>query len=145
MHSDSEDLTTFCTRYEAYKYKVLPFELINGPAVFQQYMNDLFLDSLNNFLTVYLDDILVYSENELEHQAHVKYVLKKLEEADLQADIKKSEFHVKCTKYLDFIVSTEGIEVNPEKVEVVKNWNAPSTIWGIQSFLRILQLLPPIH
>ncbi|KAL1957433.1 hypothetical protein VTO42DRAFT_6001 [Malbranchea cinnamomea] len=126
IHPNSEDLTTFRTRYGTYKYKVVPFGLTDGPAVFQRYMNDLFLDSLDNFVTVYLDDILIHSQNEIEHQAHVKYVLKKLGEASLQADIKKSEFHVTRTKYLGFIVGTEGIEVDPEKAEVVKNWNAPS-------------------
>ena len=60
MDSNSEDLTTFRTRYGAYKYKVLPFGLTNGPATFQRYINDIFLDSLDDFLTVYLDDILIY-------------------------------------------------------------------------------------
>lgn len=91
-------------------------------------MNDLFLDSLDNFLIVYLDDILIYSENKAEHMLHVKYVLKRLESAGLQIDIKKSEFHMKHMKYLGFIISIEGIKVDLKKIEIVKNWRAPSTV-----------------
>ena len=119
MHPDSEELTTFRTRYGAYKCKVLPFGLTNGPATYQRYMNDVLFDYLDDFCTTFLDDILVYSENELEHTEHVRKVLKRLMEAGLQVDIKKSEFSVKRTKFLGFIISTDGIEVDPEKVAVV--------------------------
>ena len=119
MHPDSEDLTTFRTRYGAYKCKVLPFGLTNGPATYQRYMNDILFDYLDVFCTAYLDDILIYSENELEHAEHVRKVLQRLRDAGLQVDIKKSEFSVKCTKYLRFIISTDGIEVDPEKIEAI--------------------------
>jgi transposase InsO family protein len=132
---DSEDFTTFRTRYGSYKCKVLPFGLTNGPATYQRYMNDVLFDYLDDFCTAYLDDILIYSENELEHEAHVKKVLERLRAAGLQADLKKCEFHVKTTKYLGFIIGTEGIEVDPEKVEVIKDWKPPATVKGIQSFL----------
>jgi hypothetical protein len=131
----SEDLTTFRTRYGSYKCKVLPFGLTNGPATYQRYMNDVLFDYLDEFCTAYLDDILIYSDNELEHQAHVKKVLERLRNAGLQVDIKKCEFGVERTKYLGFIVTTEGIEVDPEKVEVIRDWKPPCTVKGIQSFL----------
>jgi hypothetical protein len=72
------------------------------------------------FCTAYLDDILIYLEDPLEHKAHVKQVLDRLRKAGLQADIKKSEFRVTRTKYLGFIISTDGIKVDLAKVEVVK-------------------------
>ena len=75
MHPDSEELTTFRTRFGAYKCKVLPFGLTNGPATYQRYMNDVLFDYLDDFCTAYLDDILIYSDNELEHEHHVKKVL----------------------------------------------------------------------
>ena len=75
---------------------------------------------LDVFYTAYLDDILIYSKDPLEHESHVRKVLERLREAGLQADIKKSEFDVTRTKYLGFIVSTEGVEVDPEKVSVIK-------------------------
>jgi transposase InsO family protein len=135
IHPDSEDLTTFRTRYGSYKYKVVPFGLTNGPAVFQRYINEAFMEFIDDFLTAYLDDLLIYSENELDHEIHVKKVLTRLREAGLQIDIKKCEFHVKRTKYLGFIVGSGGIEVDPEKITVVKNWQEPTTVRGIQSFL----------
>jgi len=135
MHPDSEELTTFRTRYGSYSCKVLPFGLTNGPATYQRYMNDVLFDYLDDFCTAYLDDILIYSENVLEHQVHVRKVLQRLVDAGLQVDIKKCEFNVVRTKYLGFIISTDGIQVDPEKVSVVKDWKHPSTVRGIQSFL----------
>jgi hypothetical protein len=135
MDPDSEELTTFRTRYGAYKCKVLWEGLTNGPATYQRYMNDVLFDYLDIFCTAYLDDILIYSEDPLEHEEHVRKVLERLRKAGLQADIKKSEFRVTRTKYLGFIISTDGIEVDPEKVSVVKNWKEPTTVKGVQSFL----------
>jgi hypothetical protein len=131
----SEDLTTFRTRYGCYKYKVVPFGLTNGPATFQRYINDFLFDYLDDFCTAYLDDILIYSSNELEHEEHVWRVIERLQEAGLQADIKKSEFGVKRTKYLGFIISTDGIETDPEKTSVIDQWEPPRTVKGVQSFL----------
>jgi len=75
MDPKLEDLTTFRTRYGTYKYKVLPFRLTSGPATYQRYINNVLFDYLDNFYTVYLDDIIIYSENELEHEEHVYKVL----------------------------------------------------------------------
>jgi len=69
----------------------------------------------------YLDDILIYLDNELEHQVHVKKVLERLQNAGLQVNIKKYKFGVKRTKYLRFIVSINRIEVDPKKVDVIRN------------------------
>jgi transposase InsO family protein len=132
---ESEHLTTFRTRYGSFHYKVMPFGLTNGPATFQRYMNDLFIDMLDDFITIYLDDILIYSKDRKEHTEHVKKVLQRLREAGLQADIRKCEFSVTKTKYLGFIVSTEGLQVDPEKIQTIANWVAPTTIKGLQSFL----------
>ena len=82
-------------------------------------MNDVLFDYLDDFYTAYLDDIIIYSENELEHKEHVHKVLQRLRQASLQADIKKSKFSVKCTKYLGFIISIDGIEMDLEKIAVI--------------------------
>jgi len=73
-----EDLITFRTRYGSYKYKILPFRLTNGLAIYQRYINNVLFDYLNEFYTVYLDNILIYLDNELEYQVHVKKVLERL-------------------------------------------------------------------
>ncbi|KAI0992056.1 hypothetical protein K3495_g16130, partial [Podosphaera aphanis] len=135
MDPASEEYTTFRTRYGSYKSKVLPFGLTNGPATYQRFMNDVLFDYLDDFCTAYLDDILIYSPNNFEHEDHVRKVLQRLRDAGLQADINKCEFNVQRTKYLGFIISIDGIEVDPEKISVVKNWSYPSNVKGVQSFL----------
>jgi hypothetical protein len=80
---ESEELTTFQTRYKAYKCKVLPFSLTNGPATYQRYINNILFDYLDVFYTTYLNNILIYSEDLLEHKTHVKLVLKRLQETRL--------------------------------------------------------------
>jgi hypothetical protein len=84
-------------------------------------MNEVLFDYLDDFCTAYLDDILIYSDNVLEHKHYVKLVLQRLREAGLQVDIKKTEFYVTRTKYLGFIISTQGLEVDPEKISVITN------------------------
>ncbi|ESZ90499.1 hypothetical protein SBOR_9116 [Sclerotinia borealis F-4128] len=135
MDPQSEEYTTFRTRYGSYKCKVLPFGLTNGPATYQRYMNDILFDYLDDFCTAYLNDILIYSENVEDHNEHVQKILTRLRAAGLQVDLKKSEFDVTRTKYLGFIISTSGVEVDPNKVAIVHNWQYPTTLKGIQSFL----------
>ena len=78
-------------------------------------------DYLDDFYTAYLNDIIIYSEDPLEHKCHIRKVLERLRQASLQVDIKKSEFNVTRTKFLGFIISTDNIKVNPEKVAIIKN------------------------
>ena len=136
MNPESKELIMFRTHYESYKCKVLPFGLTNRSATYQQYMNNILFDYLDDFCTAYLDDILIYSDNELNHDAHVHKVLQRLQDAGLQADIKKCEFSVKRIKYLGFIISTDEIEVNSEKISAVKSWQSLKTVKGIQLFLE---------
>lgn len=113
----------------------MPFGLTNGPATFQRLVNDIFIDMLDEYVTAFVDDLLIYSTNEAEHELHVRSVLARLRAAGLQASLHKCEFHVTRTKYLGFIITTEGIEVDPEKVAAVLRWNRPNTVKGVQSFL----------
>lgn len=115
MHPDSEELTTFRTRYGSYKCRILPFGLINGLATYQRYMNDIFLDYLDIFCTAYLDDILIYSENKSDHIEHERKFSARLHQAGLQVDVRKCEFNETKTRYLGFIISTKGLMVDPEK------------------------------
>jgi ribosome-interacting GTPase 1 len=84
-------------------------------------MNKVLFNYLDNFCTIYLNDILIYSDNVLKHKHHIKLVLQRLQEAGLQVNIKKTEFYVTRTKYLGFIISTQGLEVNPEKISAITN------------------------
>ena len=87
MHLDNENYIIFITALEAYKYKMLSFELTNELIFFQQYMNDILWNFLNDFCQVYLDDILIYSKTRKKHKDHVKLVLSQLREAELQMNI----------------------------------------------------------
>ncbi len=135
MDPESEDLTTFITSMGAYKYRVLPFGLTNGPASFQHYMNDVLFEYLNDFCQAYLDDIIIYSKTKKEHTRHVRLVLQKLREAGLQVDIDKSEFSVTETTFLDLLVSIDGLRMDPKKIEVNENWAQPTNLKEIQSFI----------
>ena len=135
MHPDSEDYTTFITALGAYKYKVLPFGLTNGPASFQQYINDTLFDFLHKFCQAYLDDVLIYSKTKKEHRKHVCLVLERLRSAGLQVDIKKCEFDVEETMFLGVLVSGQGLRMDPEKVKVVVEWRTPKHLKEVQGFL----------
>ena len=97
----------------------MPFGLCNGPASFQNYINDTLQKYLNDFYIMYLDDILIYSEIKAEHKIHVKRILQKLHEADLQADIIKCAFHIKEVSYLELIIITKGVKMNSVKVSTI--------------------------
>jgi hypothetical protein len=123
MASDQDkELTTFRTRYGIYKYRVVPFSLTNRPAIFQRFLNNVLFEYLDDFYSAYLDNILIFTTSSLKkHQEHVRKVLLRLREASLQADIKKSEFHIKRTKYLGLIITIGGIEVDLEKITTIRH------------------------
>jgi hypothetical protein len=121
IHLNSEELTTFQTWFRVYKYKVLPFGLTNGPVTYQRYINNVLFDYLNNFCTAYLNNILIYSNNKLDYKQHVKKVLERLCYTSLQINLKKCEFHVTWTKYLGFVISTNSVEVDLDKIFVIKH------------------------
>ena len=128
-------MTAFCTRFSLFEYLVMPFGLCNGPASFQNYINDTLREYLDDFCTAYLDDILIYSDNEAEHKIHIKRVLQKLEEAGLQADITKCAFHVTQVPYLGLIITTEGVKMDSAKVDTIINWPTLMNVKDVQSFL----------
>ncbi len=138
MHFDSENYITFITALEAYKYKMLSFELTNEPIFFQQYMNDVLWDFLNDFCQVYLDDILIYSKTRKKHRDHVKLVLKRLREAELQMNFRKCKFDVEETIFLEVIVSELGLRMNLSKVTVIVSWITSTNLKEIQSFVRFV-------
>ncbi len=138
MHLDNENYITFITALEAYKYKMLSFELINESTFFQQYMNDVLWNFLNNFCQVYLDDILIYSKIRKKHKDHVKLVLSWLREAELQMNIRKCKFNVEETVFLEVIVSELDLRMNLSKVTVIVSWITSINLKKIQSFVKFV-------
>ena len=135
MKEGYEWLTAFNSRYGQFKYLVMPFGLCNAPGTFQGYINESLREYLDVFCTAYLDDMLIYSNNEAEHADHVLQVLRRLHERGLQVDIDKCEFNTTRVKYLGMIVTTNGFKIDPEKVEAIQKWEAPSTVKDVQAFL----------
>jgi len=135
MHPGSEDLTTFITSFGSYKYHVMPFGLTNGPTFYQHYMNDVLFDYLHQFCQAYLDDIIIYSKTLKEHKRHVRLVLHRLQEAGLQMNINKCEFHVQETSFLGLLLSIEGLKMDLRKVQAVVEWPTPTNLTQVQSFV----------
>ena len=138
MHLDNENYITFITTLEAYKYKMLSFKLINKSIFFQQYMNNVLWDFLNDFCQVYLDDILIYSKMRKKHKDHIKLVLSQLRKAELQMNIQKCKFNVKETVFLKVIVSELNLHMNLSKVTVIVSWITLINLKEIQSFVKFV-------
>ncbi len=117
---------------------MLSFELTNESIFFQQYMNDILWNFLNDFCQVYLDDILIYSKMRKKHKDHVKLVLSQLREAELQMNIRKCKFNVEETVFLEVIVSELNLRMNFSKVTVIVSWITSINLKEIQNFVRFV-------
>ena len=115
----------------------MTFGLTNAPAYFMNMMNKVFMEFLDKFVVVFIDDILVYSKNEEEHKEHLRLVLGKLTEHQLYAKFSKCEFWLKEVGFLGHVISGEGIAVDPTKVDTVTKWEAPTAVGEIWSFLGL--------
>jgi hypothetical protein len=133
---ESENMTTFRIRFDAYKYRMLSFELCNESITYQHYMNDVFFDYLNDFVSAYINDILIYNNFKAKHTEHVKRVLQRLRDAELQADINKCEFFVYEIKYLDLIVKRNEIRMISKKIEIILQWATSQNLKQMQNFLE---------
>jgi hypothetical protein len=129
--------TTIRTRYGHYEFTVVPFGLLNAPVVFMCLMNGVFRDYLDKFVIVFLDDILVYSKSEEEHEQHLRMVLQVLREHQLYAKLRKCSFYQRQIHYLGHIISEEGIAVDPEKVEAIREWSVPRNVAKVRSFMGL--------
>jgi len=121
MNFESENLTTFVTFFDIYKYRVMLFKLTNEPAFFQHYINDVLFDYLHKFCQTYLNDILIYSKILKKHRTHVKEVLDKLREVDLQINIDKCEFKIQNISFLKLLIFINDLRMNSQKIDVIQN------------------------
>ncbi|WVZ97495.1 hypothetical protein U9M48_043024 [Paspalum notatum var. saurae] len=124
-------------RYGLYEYLVMSFGLTNAPAFFMYIMNSVFMNELDKFVVVFIDDILVYSKNEEEHEEHLRTVLTRLREHQLYAKFSKCAFWLREVSFLGHILSEKGVAVDLSKVEDVLNWKQPETVMEIRSFLGL--------
>ena len=129
--------TAFTTRYGLYEYTVMSFGLTNAHAYFMYLMNKVFMEYLDKFIVVFIDDILIYSKNEEEHEEHLRLVLQKLREHQLYAKFSKCDFWLKEVSFLGHVITDGGISVDPGKVNDVLKWEPPQTVKEIRSFLGL--------
>jgi len=129
--------TAFSTRYGHYEFLVMSTGLANFPAAFTHLMHSVFRPYIDSFVIVFIDDILVYSETREDYEQHLRTVLQTLREMKLYAKFSKCEFWLDSVAFLGHIVSSEGIKVDPKKVEAVQSWPRPSSATEIRSFLGL--------
>lgn len=135
MKEGEEWKTAFRTKYGLYEYTVMPFGLTNAPATFQAFINNVLRKYLDDFVVVYLDDILIFSKTLNEHKKHVHLVLDELDKADTRASPDKCEFHKQKVEFLGHILLPNEIRMDPAKIKSILEWPIPKTVKEVQSFL----------
>lgn len=127
--------TAFRCRYGHFEYLVMPFGLINAPASFQAMMNEIMKEFLDRGVVVYMDDILIYSKNIVEHRLLLSEVMSRLIEHGLAADLDKCVFEESSVEFLGYVISEQGLEMSKDKVKAIVEWEAPKTVRDVRSFL----------
>jgi hypothetical protein len=128
---------TFITRYGPYEYIVMSFGLTNAPVYFMYLMNKVFTEYFDKFMVVFIDEILIFSKDEEEHDEHIRLVLQKLRENQIYAKLSKCIFQLKEVSFLGHIISEGGISVDPSKVKDVLSCNRPQNVLYVKSFLGL--------
>ena len=129
--------TAFRTRYGSYEYRVLPMGLCNAPSTFMKLMNDTFRDMLDKWVLVFLDDILIFSRTEQEHEEHLRQVLGRLRKERLCAKLSKCEFARREVEFLGHRIGADGLSTSPDKVKAVADWPTPRSVAEVRSFLGL--------
>lgn len=127
--------TAFCTPFGLFEWNRMPFGLCNAPGTFQRLMQRIFGDQQCQSLLLYLDDIVVFSSTVEQHLERLEVVLGRLQQQGLKAKLSKCAFFQKEVRYLGHVISDQGVSTDPSKIEVVANWQAPTTISELRSFL----------
>ncbi|GJY13028.1 putative reverse transcriptase domain-containing protein [Tanacetum coccineum] len=130
-------ITAFRTRYGHYEFQVMPFGLTNAPAVFMDFMNRVCNPFLNKFVIMFIDDILIYSKNKEEHKEHLRIILELLQKEKLYAKFSKCKFWLDSMKFLGHMINSQGVYVDPTKVDAIKSWSAPKSSTEVRQFLGL--------
>nr|GEY81987.1 putative reverse transcriptase domain-containing protein [Tanacetum cinerariifolium] len=129
--------TAFRTRYGHYEFQVMPFGLTNASAVFMDLINHMCKPYLDKFVIVFIDDILIYSRNEKKHANHLRIILELLKKKKLYAKFSKCDFWIRTVQFFGHLIDSQGLHVDPAKIEAVKNWASPTTPTKIRQFLGL--------
>nr|GEU36908.1 putative reverse transcriptase domain-containing protein [Tanacetum cinerariifolium] len=129
--------TAFRTRYGHYEFQVMPFSLTNVPVVFMDLMNRVCKPYLSKFIIAFIDDILIYSHNKEEHANHLRIILELLRKEKLYVKFSKCDFWIRTVQFLGHLIDSQGLHVDPAKIEAIKNWASPTTPTEICQFLGL--------
>ncbi|KAK9942868.1 hypothetical protein M0R45_008513 [Rubus argutus] len=129
--------TAFNTRYGQYEWLVMSFGLTNALAIFMDLMNRVFSPFLDQFIIVFIDDILIYSKIKEDHEKHLEAALQVLRAHKMYAKFEKCDFWQNQVKFLGHVVSHRGIVMDPAKIESVMEWKAPTSPTEVRSFLSL--------
>ncbi|GJX25927.1 retrotransposon protein, putative, ty3-gypsy subclass [Tanacetum coccineum] len=142
LRVQEEDIpkTVFRTCYDHYEFQVMPFGLTNTPAIFMNLMNWVCKPYLDKFVIVFIDDILIFSKNKKEHEEHLKLILRLLKKEELYAKFSKCEFWLSKIQFLGHVIDSEGIHIDPAKIESIKDWASPKTPTEIPYASRQLEI-----
>ncbi len=132
-----EEKTTYCTRYGSYEFLVMPFELTNALATFCTLMNDIFREWFDDFMVIYINDILIYSGSLEEHVEHLRMMFQRLRENKLYAKLEKCEFRVTEVDFLGHRITQKGLKMDDHKVKAILDWEPPKSIMALKSFLGL--------
>jgi transposase InsO family protein len=138
LHEKDIPKTAFNTRYGAYEFLVTPFGLKNSPSAFQRMMDEILKEYLDEFVIVYIDDLLIYSSTMKEHMEHLEMVAKRLNDYAIQINMKKSSFGRKSVVYCGYLIQEGNIRIDPEKIKAVADWPVPMNASAVRSFLGFL-------
>ncbi|GJU04447.1 putative reverse transcriptase domain-containing protein [Tanacetum coccineum] len=130
-------ITAFRTRYGHFEFQVMSFGLTNAPAVFMDLMNRVCKPYLDKFVIVFIDDILIYSKSKEDHEEHLKIILGLLKKEKLYAKFSKCDFWLDLVQFIGHVIDSEGVHVDPSKIEAIKNWTAPTTPTEVRQFMGL--------
>nr|KYP68328.1 Retrotransposable element Tf2 [Cajanus cajan] len=137
MNPSDTHKTAFRTHDGHYEFLVMPFGLTNAPATFQAAMNDLLRPHLRKFVLVFFDDILIYSSSVTDHLIHVDLILQLLAHHSYFAKLSKCSFAVSSIHYLGHIISAQGVQPDPSKVQAILDWPPPRNLTALRGFLGL--------
>ncbi|GJY89354.1 putative reverse transcriptase domain-containing protein [Tanacetum coccineum] len=136
-HEEDIPKTAFRTRYGHYEFQVMLFGLTNTPTVFIDLMNQVCKPYLDKFMIVFIDDILIYSKREQEHEEHLKLILELLKKEQLYAKLSKCEFWIPKVQFLGYVIDSQGIHADPTNIESIKDWASHKTAMKIRQYLGL--------
>jgi hypothetical protein len=137
LHPTSTKYTAFITPFGTYEFTVLPFGLTNAPALFSRLMEKIFEDFRGQFMAIYLDDLAVFSSSFEEHLDHLEQVFKRLREHQVMLKLKKCQFVAQGFRYLGFMITPQGLQPDPSKVDALVKLKVPKNVHQLRSFLGL--------